>query len=92
MRVLLLVMGLAAFGSSILAIIDVRTEIQQLTANKNDLRWQLRRLEDERRNLHLEIATFTEYARVESTAIDLGMVEPSLDDGSLVYVSRQRGH
>lgn len=83
---------LAAFILSVVWIIQLRVEARQLTAQRGDLLKEARRLEDASRNLMLEYHTFADYDKIRMQAARrLDMTEPSLADGTLVYLSAAEG-
>ena len=76
--------------TSVFWLIQLRVEARQLTAERNALLLEAQKLEDTYRSLNLEYYTFADYEKIREQAVRrLGMVEPSLEDGTLVYLTRR---
>lgn len=86
-----LIFGAVAFCYSAVEAIRVRDEARKLTAELYDNRRQNARLRDESRSLELEYYTFADYGDIRARAEALGMREPSLEDGTMVYLAAEAG-
>lgn len=80
--VLLVLSGLCLY--SVLALIEARVISRQLNEKNAQLIDEVRELQDKQRNLQLEVATLTDYKKVREAAVQSGMKEPSVADGTWV--------
>ena len=84
----LLVFAGLAFAAAQLAMTHQRHFMRVLTAERDNLRAEYRALLDENRNLQLEAQTLFNPMDLPQTARKLGMREPSVADGTLVFWPR----
>lgn len=84
----LLMTAAAVFVLAQLALTHQRHDIREMTAKRDTLRAEHRALLDENRNLKLEAQTLFNPMDLPKTARQLGMREPSVADGTLVFLAR----
>lgn len=84
----LVVVAAAVFAAAQLAMTHQRHITRELTAQRDNLRADYRALLDENRNLKLEAQILFNPMDIPQTARALGMREPSVADGSLVFLPR----
>ena len=78
------------FFFSVYYAMESRAQARALSAQVQQLRDENRRLGDENRSLVLEYHTFSDYAKIRDKALQLGMVEPSVNDNNLFYMAAPR--
>ncbi|MGI9338207.1 MAG: cell division protein FtsL [Gammaproteobacteria bacterium] len=84
----LLIVAALAFAAAQLAMTHQRHQNRVLMAERDNLRAEYRALLDENRNLKLEAQTLFNPMDLPQTARQLGMREPSVADGTLVFWAR----
>ena len=84
----LLILAAAVFVGAQLALTHQRHVIREMTAQRDNLRADYRALLDENRNLKLEAQILFNPMDLPQTARQLGMREPSVADGTLVFLAR----
>ena len=77
----------ALLAFSAVAAVNARHESRMLTRELAAERQREARLEDQRRSLMLEYHTFAEFATVRAVAEKIGMLHPSAEEGTLVFLS-----
>lgn len=85
-----LLLGFAAFCFSAAEAMRVRDEVRKLTAKSYEVRQEGARLRDASRSLRLEYHTMTDYGKIREQARQLGMREPSVEDGTMVWLPAER--
>ena len=83
----LLLFGGICFCVAFMWVVELRHEALQLTSQLSELRRVNQDLRDERRSLQLEYAAAVDYATVLEEARKLQMIEPSHDQGTLIFLS-----
>lgn len=79
----------AFFGMALQNAMEHRHRARQLTGELDALRQESRVLKDEKRSLFLEHMTVTEYEQLRAAAAGLGMREPEIGDGTLVFFTEE---
>lgn len=89
--VLVLLLSAMFLAWSVQRVMSQRHEVRQLTQQAEATQTESRKLEYERRSLLLEYMTFTGYDNLREAAATLGLHEPTLSDGSLVFIENNIG-
>ncbi len=87
---LALFLGAAFFGAALQNAMEQRHGARQLTGELDSLQEESRALADERRSLSLEYMTVTDYENLRAAAAGLGMREPQIGDGSLLFFAGEK--
>ena len=80
----------ALLAASAIAAVNVRHESRMLTRELAAERQREARLKDQRRSLMLEYHTFAQFSAVRSVAEEIGMRDPSAEEGTLVFLANAR--
>ncbi|MGI9306636.1 MAG: cell division protein FtsL [Gammaproteobacteria bacterium] len=81
----LLLAAVCFFCWALHGAITQRHRARLLTGQLDSLQAESRILQDERRSLFLEYITITDYEKLRAAAADLGMREPGMADGTLLF-------
>lgn len=87
---LVLFLAAAFFCAALQNAMEQRHRMRLLTGELDSLREESRALKDEKRSLLLEYMTVTDYEKLRSAAAGLGMREPEIGDGTLLFFAGEQ--
>ena len=84
-----LLLSLGFFVWAIQNAMSQRHRARQFTQQLDQLQEQSRTLKDEHRSLLLEYMTITGYAQLRDAVDMIGMREPKVGDGSMIFIAAE---